>query len=88
MNKNIVGAAGLGKLTRLRPLSEEMNVRSRHRAGEVVTNPPPKIRNSFAPVYRQERSLRLRAGGRPRLATRRRAAADRHAARCASREIA
>jgi hypothetical protein len=48
---------------------------------------PPKTRSSFAPDYRRFRSLRLRAGGRPRLATSRRTAADRHAARCASRDL-
>jgi hypothetical protein len=30
---------------------------------------PPKTRSSFAPAYRRLRSLRLRAGGRPWLAT-------------------
>jgi hypothetical protein len=37
---------------------------------------PPKHADSFAPNYRPDRSLRLR-----------RAAADRHAARCASRDL-
>ena len=32
-------------------------------------SPPPRHADSLAPVYRPERSLRLRAGGRPRLAT-------------------
>ena len=48
---------------------------------------PPKTRSSFAPDYRQLRFLRLRAGGLQRLATSRRPAADRHAARCASRNL-
>lgn len=39
--------------------------------------PLPKARGSFAPGNRRFRSLRLRAGGRPRRATVHRAAADR-----------
>jgi hypothetical protein len=48
---------------------------------------PPPHADSFAPNDRPDRSLRLRASGRQRLATLRRAAADRHAARCASRDL-
>src|SRR3989441_1973108 len=67
---------------------EEKSIVSRNRAGEGVNKPSsPRHADSFAPVYRPERSLRLRAGGRQRLATTRRATADRHAARCASRDL-
>src|SRR2546426_3088846 len=67
---------------------EEKSIVSRNRAGEGVNKPSsPRHADSFAPVYRRERSLRLRAGGRQRLATTRRATADRHAARCASRDL-
>jgi len=40
------------------------------RAGEVVKQTAsPKHTDSLAPGYRRGRSLRLRAGGRPQLAT-------------------
>src|SRR3982750_2728990 len=47
-----------------------MSVVSQHGGGEVVKQTaPPKHADSFAPAYRRVRSLRLRAGGRPRRAT-------------------
>src|SRR5713226_3242245 len=77
----------LGKLTRLRPPhKEECCVTAQGWRGREETR-PPRHADSFAPAYRPERPLRLRAGGRQRLATARRAAADRHAARCASRGL-
>src|SRR5712692_9671015 len=78
---------GVGKLTRLRPPhKEECCVTAQGWRGREETR-PPRHADSFAPAYRPERPLRLRAGGRQRLATARRAAADRHAARCASRGL-
>jgi hypothetical protein len=80
-----------GKLTRLRPPRppgrEERPAVLQHKVGVVMKPLSPKTRSSFAPNYRRFRSLRLRAGGLQRLATTRRTAADRHAARCASRDL-
>src|SRR5262249_42714914 len=79
---------GRGKLTRLRPPHQKDECRLTEQAwrgGKYAS--PPRHADSFAPNYRPERSLRLRAGGLQRLATARRAAADRHAARCASRDL-
>src|SRR5713101_2765176 len=76
-----------GKLTRLRPPhKDECCVTAQGWRGREATR-PPRHADSFAPAYRPERPLRLRAGGLQRLATARRAAADRHAARCASRGL-
>src|SRR5712691_4956069 len=76
-----------GKLTRLRPPhKDECCVTAQGWRGREETR-PPRHADSFAPAYRPERPLRLRAGGLQRLATARRAAADRHAARCASRGL-
>src|SRR5712692_6333653 len=77
----------LGKLTRLRPPhKDECCVTARGWRGREETR-PPRHADSFAPAYRPERPLRLRAGGLQRRAPARRTAADRHAARCASRGL-
>src|SRR5712692_355892 len=76
-----------GKLTRLRPPhKDECCVTAQGWRGREETR-PPRHADSFAPAYRPERSLRLRAGGLQRLAPARRTAADRHAARCASQGL-
>jgi hypothetical protein len=49
--------------------SEERLVVLQRKGRAVLTTLSPKTRSSFAPDYRRFRSLRLRAGGRPRLAT-------------------
>jgi hypothetical protein len=82
-----VARRGRGTLTRLRPLPNTRRETSRVAAPGQSSHEHslPNTRSSFAPDYRLLRSLRLRAGGLQRLATARRAAAARHAARCASR---
>jgi hypothetical protein len=72
-----------GSLVCVRPTRREGSQGWRGRA----ENRPPRHADSFAPGYRPERPRRLRAGGRQRRATARRSAADRHAARCASRGL-
>jgi hypothetical protein len=91
---NIAGAFAAGKtfdkggsLVCVRPTRrQECRVTAQDWRGREKTS-PPRHADSFAPVYRPERPLRLRASGLQRLATARRAAADRHAARCASRAL-
>ena len=51
------------------PTPEERPSYGRTESEQTCTLSPSNTRRSFAPDYRRVRSLRLRAGGRPRRAT-------------------
>src|SRR3981189_1447910 len=64
---NIEYSFRAGKLTRLRPPHQDECCVTARGWREREETRPPRHADSFAPAYRRDRPLRLRAGGRQRL---------------------